>query len=59
MAEFKISGIKSRVFKKELAGLKFSLKHFWYFEDLDRAMDGGLDLLKSIRREIKLGGLGL
>jgi hypothetical protein len=43
MAEFKISGKKRRVLKKELSGLKFSLKHFWYFEDLDRAMGGGLD----------------
>ncbi len=43
MTQFKISGKKRREVKKELAGLKFSLKQFWFFEDIDRSMGGGLD----------------
>ncbi len=43
MAQFKISGQKRREKKKELAELKFSLKNFWYFEDIDRVMGGGVD----------------
>jgi hypothetical protein len=43
MTQFKISGKFRREKKKELAGLKFSLKSFWHSEDIDRAMGGGLD----------------
>ncbi len=43
MSPFKLSGKLRKEKKKELASLKFSLKNFWFFEDTDRVMGGGLD----------------
>jgi len=43
MTEFKISGRLRREKKKELSGLKHSLKYFWFYVDIDRVMGAGLD----------------
>ena len=43
MTQFKISGKFRKEKKKELAGLKHTLKYFWFYEDIDRVMGGGLD----------------
>lgn len=38
---FKISGKTRRLLKKELSLLKFKLKMFWFYEDIDRVYGGG------------------
>jgi hypothetical protein len=43
MSPFKLSGKLRKEKKKELHSLKFSLKNFWFFEDIDRVMGGGMD----------------
>ena len=46
---FKISGNERRQKKKELSHLKFFVKMFWYFEDLDRVYGGGMEDEKCIK----------
>ena len=51
MTQYLISGKLRRQKKKELAELKFYVKSFWHFEDIDRVYGGGLsdsDCQKSI-----------
>ncbi len=64
MGQFKISGLERREKKKELAQLKFSLKNFWFIEDIDRVMGGGVDdktcqkIIDNLERQIlELEGL--
>lgn len=42
MSPYLISGKLRKEKKKELASLKFYVKSFWHFEDIDRAYGGGL-----------------
>ena len=42
MSPYSISGKLRKEKKKELASLKFYVKSFWHFEDIDRAYGGGL-----------------
>jgi hypothetical protein len=42
MSPYLISGKLRKQKKKELAALKFYVKTFWYFEDIDRVYGGGL-----------------
>ena len=63
MTQYLISGKLRRQKKKELAELKFYVKSFWHFEDIDRAYGGGLsdsDCQKSIlKAEVKIKELEL
>jgi hypothetical protein len=40
---YKISGQKRRDKKKELAKIKYSVKMFWYWEDINIVYGGGLE----------------
>lgn len=42
MSPYLISGKLRKEKKKELAELKFYVKSFWHFEDIDRVYGGGL-----------------
>ena len=63
MTQYLISGKLRRQKKKELAELKFYVKSFWHFEDIDRAYGGGLsdsDCQKSIlKAEVEIKELEL
>lgn len=41
--QFVISGKTRKAKKKELSLLKYSVKMFWYWEDVDRVYGGGFD----------------
>ena len=42
MSPYKISGSERRKLKKELSELKYFVKMFWHYEDIDRVYGGGL-----------------
>jgi hypothetical protein len=56
---YKISGQERRNKKKELAKIKYSVKMFWYWEDVDRVYGGGLEkdeaeeALNSYKKQIE------
>ena len=59
MSPYKISGVERRKLKKELSELKYFVKMFWHFEDIDRVYGGGLtdkecdDLIEEKNKEIE------
>lgn len=56
---YKISGQERRNKKKELAQIKYFVKMFWYWEDIDRVYGGGLEkdkaeeMLNSYKNQIE------
>ena len=59
-ATFIINGKVRREYKKKLSEIKHFVKMFWYFEDIDRVMGGGLSdddcdkILRINKTKIKL-----
>jgi hypothetical protein len=59
MSPYKISGSERRKLKKELSELKYFVKMFWHYEDIDRVYGGGLtdkecdDLIFKKNKEIE------